>query len=188
VNTNTSYSSAVKQNNRPLSTGTAKGGSVHQPKPAQRATPNDKPTGSSDEILAALHRSVLDIQKDIKEIKIDLEHFKTRVLELEHNVESITNPGPNFIARPPSQVNIDMDIVHDTYGQLGNWDDDVETSLPLNQQRSGLSGNTAPSSNTVMKDVLKELETKDNKINALESKLDHLISTINTLVPVTNNQ
>ena len=83
-----------------------------------------------------------------------------------------------------------MDIIHDTYGQLGSWDDDVTaSSSSLIQQQSGFTNVTStPSNNTVMKNVLTELEAKDGKINALETKLDQLISTISTLVPATNNQ
>src|ERR1044072_2723098 len=106
-----SYSLAVRNGNRPITNGTAKGGSVHQNKPSQQTANIAPPSGNFEEILAALHRSVLDIQKDLKEIKVDLENFKQRVIEVEHNVESFTNPGPNFIAKTPSQVNIDMDII-----------------------------------------------------------------------------
>ena len=125
----------------------------------------------------------------MKEIKIDLEEFKQRVIEVEQNVESFTNPGPNFVARPPSQVNINMDIIHNTYGQLSSWDNNITaTSSSLTQQHSQFSATTlTPFNNTIMKDILTELEAKDGKINALESKLDQLISTISTLVPVTNN-
>ena len=101
--------------------GTAKGGGfIHQTKSTQRTASNEQPNGNFEEILAALHRFVIDIQKDLKEIKIDLEGFKARVIEVEQTVESITNPGPNFKAKPPNQLNIDMDIIHDTYRQLSS--------------------------------------------------------------------
>ena len=115
---NKSYSLVIRNGSRPVTNGTAKGGSIHQSKPNQQPANTALPSGNFELVLAELHRSVLDIQKDLKEIKIDLEEFKQRVIEVEHNVESLINPGPNFIAKPPSQVNIDMDIVHDTYRQL----------------------------------------------------------------------
>jgi hypothetical protein len=82
-----------------------------------------------------------------------------------------------------------MDIVHDTYGQLGSWDDDVtaSSSTPIQQQPGFTNVTSTSSNNIIMKNVLTELENKDGKINALEIKLDKLISTISTLVPVTNN-
>ena len=45
-----------------------------------------------------------------------------------------------------------------------------------------------PSNNTVMQNVLSELEAKDGKINALESKLDEMVSLLNSLVAKTNAQ
>ena len=94
------YALAVRNGNQPILTGMTKGGSTHWNKPVQQSTINKQPAGNFEEILTALHRSVLDIQKDFKEIKIDLEGFKARMLEVKQTVESITNPGLNFKARP----------------------------------------------------------------------------------------
>ena len=79
--------------------------------------------------MAVLHRSVLDIQKDLKEIKIDFEGFKSRVVELEHNFESFTNLDLDFQTKPLNQFNINIDIVHNTYGLQTFWNDKANEPL-----------------------------------------------------------
>ena len=83
-----------------------------------------------------------------------------------------------------------MDIVHDTYGQLGSWNNDViATSFSLTQHSSTLNDSIhTPFANTNIDKVLLELEAKNDKINILNNKMDQLISTLNLLVAKTNNQ
>ena len=64
-----------------------------------------------------MYQAVLEIQWEVKDIKIEMEGFKAQISELEHNYESITNPGPNFEPIHPSQLDTKMDMINDTYGQ-----------------------------------------------------------------------
>ena len=83
-----------------------------------------------------------------------------------------------------------MDIVHDTYEQLSSWNNDViATSFSLTQHSSTLNDSIhAPSANTNMDKVLLELEAKDEKINALNNKLDQLVLTFNSFITKTDSQ
>ena len=84
-----------------------------------------------------------------------------------------------------------MDIVYDTYGHYTSWDDDANkptSSSLIQHQLSQISGSNIPSNNTLMDDILFELKAKDAKINILETKIDQLVLTLNSLVSKTNDQ
>ena len=187
-NTETSYSSAVRKGHQPVKTGTAKGGSIHQTNKNQKPSSNQPQDQSLTDVVAWMHQAVLEIQREVKDIKIEMEGFKAQISEIEHNIESITNPGPEFKAIRPSQLDLDMDMINDTYGQHGsfaNVDDEINS---FSQSSTDNSRSHGPTDSHVMKNVLSELENKDNKINALEVKINELVSTLNSLVSKTNDQ
>ena len=65
----------------------------------------------------------------------------------------------------------------------------AKTSSFLIQQSLNLNTSIHTSfNNTIMKNVLTELEAKDEKINALETKLDQIVTLLNSLVVKTNAQ
>ena len=83
-----------------------------------------------------------------------------------------------------------MDIINDTYGQHRSFAN-VDEKPNLLFDNLAFTTNirfSTPSQNTIMKDVLSELENKDYKINILETKIDDLIKTLNSLVFKTNDQ
>jgi predicted nucleic acid-binding Zn-ribbon protein len=134
-----------------------------------------------------MHQAVLKIQREVKGIKIEMEGFKAQISEMEHNIESITNPGPEFKAIRPSQLDLEMDMVNDTYGQYGSFANVDEENNSFSQSSTDNSRNYGPTNSHVMKDILAELENKDNKINSLEVKINELVSTLNSLVSKTND-
>src|ERR1044071_4824778 len=96
--------------------------------------------------------------------------FKTQISKLEHNVESITNSDPNFKPIHPFQLDTEMDMINDTYEQYGSFANVDDESNSFLQSLTDNSRTHVPPQNSVMKEVLSEIESKDCKINTLELK------------------
>ena len=69
------------------------------------------------EVVTSMHQTVLEIQSDLKDIKIEMEGFKAKLADIEFDVENIKNSIPNYQSLPPSnESNADMDLTQDAYG------------------------------------------------------------------------
>ena len=160
---------------------------MYQTNKNQKPSTNQSYDQSLTDVVAWMHQAVLEIQREVKDIKIEMEGFKAQLSEIEHNIESITNPGPEFKAICPSQIDLDMDMINDTYGQHGSFENVDKDFNSFPQSSTDSSSSHGPTNNHVIENVLSELKIKDNKIDALEVKINELVSTLNSFVSKTND-